>query len=281
MKHISKLILFSSLLLTMFWSCKKDEVKEYFKGGTEPVLTAVTNSSTTDLDLNYNDADKIVLSLSWTNPNYVFTTGISSQDVSYLIEIDTAGANFTNPKRQSIAISKDLSYSITEGQFNDYLLNQLQLDSTMSHNLEIRVKSTLAGGAVPLLSNVISVSAKPYTIPPKVTPPSSGTLYITGSATPARWMAGGDPELLSQKFSKVSPTFYEITVDLIGGGSYLFVPVYGDWSHKYGGVGSNNSNNVNGDDFKAEGGDLLAPAASGTYKIEVDFQRGKFTVTKQ
>jgi hypothetical protein len=54
----------------------------------------------------------------------------------------------------------------------------------------------------------------------------------------------------------------------------LFVPVYGDWGAKYGAVGANNSNNVNGDDFKANGGDLLAPSASGNYKIEVDFQRG-------
>src|SRR5207247_2227485 len=142
--------------------------------------------------------------------NYAFTTGISSQDVSYLIEIDTAGADFTNPKRQSIAISKDLSYSITEGQFNDYLLNQLQLDSTLSHDLEIRVKSTLGSGAVPLFSNVISVSAKPYSIPPKVEPPTNGTLWMTGDAAPSGWANPlPSPYDNDQKFAMVSPTLYE------------------------------------------------------------------------
>jgi hypothetical protein len=56
--------------------------------------------------------------------------------------------------------------------------------------------------------------------------------------------------------------------------------VYGDWGNKYGFDGANNQNDVNGDNFKKEGGDIKAPAASGNYKIEVDFQRGKFTVTK-
>nr|MBA2500941.1 hypothetical protein [Chitinophagaceae bacterium] len=67
---------------------------------------------------------------------------------------------------------------------------------------------------------------------------------------------------------------------LTGGGSYLFLPVYGSWSAKYGYVGANNANNVDGDDFKAEGGDMLAPPTTGNYKITVDFQRGKFNVTK-
>jgi len=71
------------------------------------------------------------------------------------------------------------------------------------------------------------------------------------------------------------------TLPLIGGGSYLLLPVNGSWNAKYGGTGSsNNSNNVNGDDFKFGGSDLLAPAENGNYKIEIDFQRGKFTVTK-
>jgi hypothetical protein len=85
----------------------------------------------------------------------------------------------------------------------------------------------------------------------------------------------------SQKFTQVSATVYELTIALTGGNSYLLLPVNGSWSDKYGGAGSgNNSNNVNGDDFKRGGSDLLAPAASGNYKISVDFVSGKFTLTK-
>lgn len=277
MKHISKL-LFCSLLLFTIWSCKKDENKIYFDGGTAPTLSA---SKAGTIPLSFANKDLEAIKLSWTNPDYQFTTGVSSQDVNYLIEIDTAGANFTNPKRQTIAISSDLSKSFTQGEFNDFLLNQLQLDTVNLHNLEIRVKSYLRTGAVPLYSNVLKLTARPFAIPPKVAPPASGKLFITGSATPGSWMVAGDPELGSQRFTKMSNTLYVLpSIALSGGNSYLLVPLYGDWGSKYGGVGANNTNNVDGDDFRVNGNDLKAPLVSGNYKIEVDFQRGKFTVTK-
>jgi starch-binding outer membrane protein SusE/F len=97
-------------------------------------------------------------------------------------------------------------------------------------------------------------------------------------------MGGGDPEAnavtAGQKFTQVSPTKYVInSVQLNGGQSFLFVPAYGDWGNKFGYTGAGNANNVNGDTFKANGNDLKAPAATGNYKIEVDFQLGTYTVT--
>jgi starch-binding outer membrane protein SusE/F len=275
----NRLLIVFSLLLMVFVSCKKDEHKIYFEGGTAPMLSA---SATTNIPLSFANKDQEAIKLSWTNPNYQFTTGISSQDVNYLIEIDTTGADFSNPKRQSVAVSKELSKSFTQGEFNDFLLNQLVLNPGMPHDIEIRVKSALANNSALLASNVLKLTATPYAIPPKVAPPASGKLFITGSATPASWQCGcGEPELASQQFTQVSPTLYVLpSIALTGGGSYLLIPVYGDWGAKYGGVGANNSNDVNGGDFKANGGDLLAPSTSGNYKIEVDFQRGKFTVTK-
>jgi hypothetical protein len=270
-------ILLSSLLLLVQWACKKEENKVYFEGGTAPALTADVTGT---IPLAYADKDKHAITLNWTNPAYKFTTGLSSQSVSYQVEFDTTGSNFTNPKRKVISVSNDLSLSLTQNDLNDYLLNQLVLKPGMSHNLEVRVSSFLNSTAVPLNSNVLKFAVTPYAIPPKVAPPSSGKLFITGSATPKSWMSGGDPEVASQQFTQVSPTLYVLDhITLTGGGSYLFVPVYGDWGAKYGGAGANNANNVNGDDFKPNGGDILAPAATGDYKIEVDFQRGKFTVT--
>ena len=148
---------------------------------------------------------------------------------------------------------------------------------------EIRVTSTLSNNSVPLTSNVLKFTGvTPYVIPPKVAPPASGKLFITGSATPASWQCGcGEAELLSQKFTQVTSTFYVLpSIALTGGASYLLLPQYGSWSAKYGYNGSGNANNVNGDEFKDGGGDIKAPAATGNYKIEVDFQAGRFTVTK-
>ncbi|MFL5739723.1 MAG: SusE domain-containing protein [Flavisolibacter sp.] len=270
-------IFFSALLFFILWSCKKDEHKDYLEGGTAPVLSS---SPTGSIPLSFTTKDQEAIRLSWTNPEYKFTTGVSSQNVSYQLEIDTTGSNFTNPQRKVIAISNNLNLTISQNDLNDYLLNQLVLKPGVSHNIEMRVTSLLTNNSVPLYSNVLKFAVTPYSIPPKVTPPASGKLFITGGATPKGWMAGGDPEVPAQQFTQVSPTLYRLNhITLTGGQSYLFVPAYGDWNAKYGGTGANNTNNVNGDDFKVNGGDLLAPATSGDYKIEVDFQRGKFTVT--
>lgn len=278
MKNILKYLLSAFALVVIATSCKKDENKVYYEGGTPPVLTSTVAPGGT-IPLSFLNKDLRALKLSWTNPAYRFTTGTSSQDVSYQIEIDTAGSNFTNPNRKVITVSNDLSLDITQNDFNDYLLNQLVLNTTMNHQIQIRVKSTMANGSAPLYSNILSFVARPYPIPPKVTPPSTGKLYLVGNATPGGW--NNPVPVPSQEFTQVSPTFYTITIPLTAGGSYLMLPLNGDWGTKYGGVGSsNNSNNPNGDDFKMGGSDLLAPSVGGNYKIDVDFQRGKFTLTK-
>lgn len=274
MKYVSKL-LFLAVLLFVVASCEKDENRIYFEGGNAPILTSSVSGN---IPLAFANADKEAVRLSWTNPDYQFTTGVSSQDVSYLLEIDTTGANFTNPKRRTLAIRGDLSKTITQGELNDYLLNTLELKPEMAHAIEMRVTASLSGNAVPLVSNVMAFTVTPYSIPPKVAPPASGKLFIVGNATPGGW--DNPVPVPAQEFTQISPTLYEITIPIIGGNSYLLLPVNGSWDAKYGGTGGNNTNNVDGDDFKAGGGDLKAPAASGTYKIQVNFQTGKYTLTK-
>ena len=278
MKKIVKQLFFLSLLVALFASCKKDENKVYFEGGTNPVLSASITSAS--LPLSYANKDNEAVKLSWTNPNFQFNTGISSQDVNYQIEIDTAGANFTNPNRQTVSVSKDLSISFTQGQFNDYLLNQLQLTPGVSHNIEIRVTAALTAKATGIASNVLKYSVTPYAIPPKVNPPASGKLFLVGSATAGGW--NNPVPVPSQQFTQVSTTLYEITVPLIGGQEYLFIPVNGDWSHKYACNNTPAGTTANtGGDFGYDWNDNFpGPAVSGNYKISVDFQRGKFTVTK-
>jgi starch-binding outer membrane protein SusE/F len=272
MKHILKLLFGAMVLGVVFSSCEKDENKNYFEGGTAPVLKATVTTTTPVLNvLLKNDP---AITFSWTNPDYRFTTGISSQDVSYTLQIDTTGAGFTNPKIQEKAISKDLSTTLTVGQLNTYLLS-IGLVEDLPHNIEFRIKSTI-NGAVPLFSNVIKMTIQPYL---DVVYPVPTNLYITGSATPASWQCGcGEPELISQKFTKVSSSKFELTITLSANNSYLLLPVYGSWSAKYGGTGGNNSNNVTGDAFKPNGSDLKAPATTRSYKITVDFKTGQFSV---
>ena len=276
MKKIINYILGSVLLAGVLVSCKKDEKKVFYEGGTAPVLSA---NLATNLPLAYADRDLQAITFSWTNPEYKFTTGVNSQNVTYTWEMDTVGANFTNTKKKQLSISGDLRRTFTQGEINDFLLNQLELAASIPHNIEFRVKASI-GGAAPtvLISNSLQFRVIPFAIPPKVTPPASNRLFIVGSATPGGW---NNPMTPPQEMTQVTPTMYTINLALTGAGSYLFLPVNnGAWNVKYGCLGGNNTNNPDGDEFREGGYDMIAPAAGGNFKIEVNFQQGKFKLTR-
>jgi len=271
--RLSALLLFTSLIFT---GCKKDETKLYFTGGTPPQLTAVTGA-----DVNYANADQVSLTLNWTNPDYTFTTGVSSLDVSYNIEIDTVGSNFTNPAKKVITVNKDLTYSFKASDLNDIMLNELSLGVGSSHMLEMRVVSSLTNNSAQLISNTVQFTATPYVIPPKVVP-FTDSLFITGSATQGGWMVGGGVGVpATQRFTQIDTLHYTITLDLNGGQEYLFLPVNGDWGHKYA-CKDKSVQPLTGGDFGRDLSDNFpGPAVDGTYQIDVDFQKGKYTVTKK
>lgn len=273
MKNINKVLLGFLVVTTALLSCKKDENRVIFEGGTDPVLTA---SSTAPIVLNIANKNDLAIAFNWTNPDYNFNTGTSSQDVTYILQMDTAGANFSSPKKYEKAISKELNVSLTIGELNTAILG-MDLKENLAHNIEIRIKSTLINNTVPLYSNVITIAITPYL---DVVYPVPANLYITGAATPASWMGGGDPELLSQKFTKISSSEFELASLAINGAQgFLFVPVYGNWDNKYGFTGAGLTNNVNGDSFQPGGNDFKSPA-SGNYKINVSFKTGKYIFTR-
>ncbi len=269
-------LLFIPIGLMAVHSCEKKENQIFVEEATPPVLTA----SATNLTLEPGLENNTVLVLNWTNPNYSFTTGVSSHDVIYTLEMDTLGADFKSSKKVTTVISKDLSKSYTVAELNGILGNDmlLQLDPRRQYTLEIRLTASI-GAAVKTMSNVVTINAKPFSPPPKVDLPTTGKLYLVGDASPGGW--DNPVPVPSQEFTKVSNTLYEITVNLNGGKSMLFLPLNGDWGDKYGWDGGNNGNNTSGDILKRGGGDIKAPADNGTYKITVNFQLGLFSVVKQ
>lgn len=271
MKNIFRLLILATLIIGL-WSCEKDENRIYFEGGTPPVLTS---SITGSIPLSFAEFDKEALKLTWTNPDYKFTTGISSQNVNYVLEIDTVGANFTNPNKQSISISGDLSKTFTQDELNNYLLGLNLLDS-IPHQIQIRVVSGLVNNNAKLASNVLEFTVVPYLTPPKVQK-LSDKVFIVGNATPGDW---NNPVPANQELTKVTETLYSININLIANNSYLFLPVNGSWANKYGFDGANNTNDPFSGDFIQGGGDLKAPSVGGLYKVELNFQTGKYKLTK-
>lgn len=275
MKKYAALLTISITTLLLLAGCEKEETKIYLENGTAPVLSA----STTTVRLTPATENEVAITFSWTNPNYKFTTGISSQDVTYTLELDTLGSNFTSKNKYTTTISKDLSKTYTETELNNIMGNTMQVKTGRQYTFEARVSSSLGSAdAAKLTSAVFKFTATPFTPPPKVELPTTGKLYLVGDASPGGW--SNPVPTPSQEFAKISNTIYEITVSLNGGKSLLFLPLNGDWGDKYGWTGANNKNNVDGDNLKRGGGDILVPAASGNYKIRVDFQLGKFTITK-
>jgi hypothetical protein len=69
---------------------------------------------------------------------------------------------------------------------------------------------------------------------------------------------------------------------LTSGKSYLFLPVNGDWSHKYGGATDGvNSAGALLADLDVPGSDTPAPGTSGNYLIDVNFVNMTYKLTPQ
>lgn len=276
MKFLIKNLLFVLAVLLVITSCKKVENKVVFEGGTPPVLTASIGNGGT-VPLLIANKNKSALDLTWTNPDYMFNTGVSSQDVTYTIQLDKAGANFSSPELQEKSVSKDLSYTLTVGEINT-MLTKLGYPEDQEGMFEIRLKSSLGDNAVALYSNVLTYKTTPY-LDVAIPLPIGGNLYLVGDATPGGW-SNPVPEP-SQKFTKISSTAYEITVNLTGGKHYLAIPVNGSWDHKFAVSDNSVADLWKGGDFIADSGqDIPGPPQTGNYKIVFEFKTGKFSVTK-
>jgi hypothetical protein len=121
---------------------------------------------------------------------------------------------------------------------------------------------------------VINFQTGTYTVTPFTTT-IPNNLYIVGDATPGGW--NNPVPLPSQQFTRIDAVSFGIIVDLTAGGSYLFLPVNGDWTHKYGGSSATGGTLLA--DGAVPGSNTPAPTTSGTYQIIVNFQTGTYTVT--
>lgn len=285
MKNILNLLFGSFFLVAAFSSCTKDENKIYFEGGTNPVLTA---SSTTPMVLNNNDKDNFAIRFDWTNPDYRFTTGVSSQDVTYTLQFDLAGANFSNPNMQEMAISKDLSVSLTVKELNGFL-SRMELNAGVAYNMEIRVKSTLVNRSVPLYSNVLNITITPF-LDFAVEPPGTlannyldGELWVVGDAVASGWSNPlPSPYDVSQKFARAAGTsdvlHYEATINFNATGGYKLIQTQGVWSTQYHALDGTAA--LAGTFEKKDSDPQFPSPGAGNYKVEFNFQTGKYKLTK-
>ncbi len=288
-RYFNTLTIMAALCIIFSASCKKEGTDVVYDGnGTAPTLSATASDS---IPLSSDTKNNNAVTFNWTNPNYKFSNGISSLNVTYNLEFDTAGANFSSPHKQTIQINSDLSTTYTVGDLNSVVANGLQLAFGVPHTIQVRVVSQITpytsgtASVAQLASNVLNFKVVPYAPPPVVEPPSSGTLFLVGGDP--KIGAWSNPVPAIQQFTQVSATDYQLTVTLSGGDptngndQYLIIPVNGSWSHKYA-CKSTTDQPFSGGSFGLDlSSNFPGPTAPGTYKFDVNFQTGVITVTKQ
>ena len=271
MRSILNFIFLIAAGVIFFAACDKKDIQVIHPEGTASVLSSSSNI----VWALPADSNNTILTLNWTNPQYA----TDAASYKYVIEIDSTGKNFA--KADTRTVTGKLTTSFTAKELNTFLLAR-GYPFNVPVDMDVRLKSSYGNNNELKLSNVLKIKMTPYKPLPKVVLPTSGKLFIVGSGT-----AGGDATgwnnpvpVPTQEFSRLDETTWGGVFQLTGGKSYLVLPTNNNvWDIKFGGTGGNNSNNVDGDNFKVGGSDLKTPATSGMYKIIFDFQQGKFTVT--
>ena len=143
-------------------SCDKVGDLPFYESGSKPVLSA----SSTTLIAQAADSLSDLVTFSWTYPGYA----TDSTNHKYILQIDTAGNDFANARSREIMAG--LSTTYTAGEINDLLLS-LGFKFEITYTIEARVISSYGNNNDRLYSDPITLSARPYKIPPKVELPSS------------------------------------------------------------------------------------------------------------
>ena len=258
----------AAILLFGFIACEKIERLPFYAEGFNPELTA----SATSLAPAPADSNKTVLTLVWANPEYAS----DSNSFKYIVQIDSAGRNFS--KAVSFQLIGKRTMSFIAKDLNNLMLNY-GFQYNKAYDLDFRVISSYGNNNERRTSNTLRIRATTYKIPPKVTLPSSGRLYIVGDATQGGWT--NPMPVPSQELARMDETTFGGIFQLNGGKQYLVLPLNnGDWSNKYSVASNALPGLAAGGNFGYNLPDNFpGPAANGLYKLLMDFQDGKFTVT--
>jgi hypothetical protein len=236
-------------------SCKKDEVQVSIAPGTAPTLSTAT---TAPVVLTSGTATKTAAVYTWTPLNFTLSDGSKPvAPVTYTLEFAKTGTNFAGFSTLDVP-SETTRDSVKVGDLNAALI-KAGLTPTVSSVVDVRLRTRYSGNQADMVSNVVKLTATPY----------SRDLFFYGNSLGA--LGSSSPYIREQAGT---PAKYE---------GYIYVPNATNTfrlsntttaSGTVFGADANNTKILSGGgaDFSLPGPDM--------YRINIDLTTNTFTAVK-
>lgn len=172
----SKSAFLVGLLSIGLTACKKDEIKVTSEFSAPPMLAASTMNAGA---LTKANADNTAVTYTWT-PYTIKTSDDSkvASQVTYTLQFAKAGTNFASVKEVDGGAAAASSLAIKTTKLNSLLLS-LGLPFAQSGQVDVRLKTFVAGNMPVLYSSTMQLTATPYD---ECTAPSADTWGLVGPA---------------------------------------------------------------------------------------------------
>jgi len=274
MKKFFKILFAIVLIMVTASSCSDDTLMSVAEPPAEGKF--LLTNSISDIVLAPKDADKnIAVTLNWDNKSWY---GIDTP-LTYTLQMDTNDGEFVSP--QEIAIASGNNISLTHADLNAKAF-ALKLAPEVASKIKVRLKANLKYGAVPIYSNVSTLTVTPFsTLILKY--PMPAELYLQGDAVPSNW---GTPVTDIQKMTQIDDHRFGIIIALTGGKNFAVITAASTWSDPaYVTLDANTIPQSTGN-FEPRGSatnwggaPIKSPAVSGVYQVILDFTTGTYSIT--
>jgi hypothetical protein len=274
MKKFFKITFAILLIIVTAASCTDDTLQSVAEAPADGKF--LLTNSTSEIVLDKKDADKkIAITLNWDNKSWY---GIDTP-LTYTLQMDKSDGEFVSP--QEIAIASGNNISLTHADLNAKAF-ALELTPEVASKIKVRLKANLKYGALPIYSNVSTLTITPYsTLILKY--PMPAELYLQGDAVPSNW---GTPVTDIQKMAQIDDHRFGLIVTLTGGKSFAVITAASTWSDPAYVTMEANATPQSSGTFEPRGSatswggaPMKSPTATGVYQVILDFTTGIYTVT--
>lgn len=273
MKKFFKIIFTSVLIMVTASSCSDDTLMSVAEPPADGKF--ILTNSISDIVLNKKDADKnIAVTLNWDNKSWY---GIDTP-LTYTLQMDTNDGEFLSPQEVSILSGNNISFTHADLNAKAFAM---KLAPEVASKVKVRLKANLRYGAVPIYSNVSTLTVTPFSSL-ILKYPMPAELYLQGDAVPSNW---GTPVTDIQKMAQIDDHRFGLIVALTGGKNFAVISAASTWSDPAYVTMDTNASPESTGNFEPRGSatnwggtPIKSPAVSGVYQVILDFTKGVYSI---